>query len=231
MVVYMENEFDLDEDFNETWNEEEIEDDIQELKGNLKKFSKQKHKVKEIRNGAIVYQPSKAGDSSQSKHTPESKRRIAEAIKSRPKNARAGTSKKAQTFKQQLIKDYDGIKVTNKNRKEILEWFQKNLDKLDIDNDNCVKELGIITEYQQQKFFFDEFGVDEILYSNDSNQMNEFEDDLIEVMDYERLEQELNESIIWLKEHLYSDEYIEEYVSNFWLDNGYKLDSEGKVIF
>lgn len=172
--------------------EDEIEEVVtQKLKKPRKKPHEQKHKIVKIENGIVYFLPSQL--KTKSVHTKESKQKLREAMKKRGVSPRTGTSKKPQNFYSQLVEDYKNMNFSVSDAKKLRKWFEENKSELSKHSNDELRELGIITTYQQDKFTHSEIYVSEMFYDNaevNSDKYTLLEDDVIEKID---LEMELND--------------------------------------
>lgn len=178
-----------------------LEDDIEEivsekLKKARKKPHEQKHKIVKIENGVVYFLPSQL--KTKTVHTKESKQKLREAMKKRGVSPRTGTSKKPQNLYSQLVEDYKSMNFSVGDAKKLRKWFEENKEDLMKQSNDELREQGIMTTYQHDKFYYGEIYVSEMFYDNaevNSDKYTLLEDDVIEKID---LEMELNDlEVLW----------------------------------
>lgn len=135
-----------------------------------------KTKVLEIKNGITYLQSDNVEEDtnnpSRKKFSKEAREKLSVARRARIKQPRDGTSKKCQNLHDQIIKDYlmpdTNIKISKKQRNEITKWLKLKHNELNITKEET-QDLGILTEYHEQKISFHEIKVASMLFDNDGN--------------------------------------------------------------
>lgn len=197
---YIEEEVDIEEEL-----ELEDQEEIHKKAKFLKSLKPIKNKIEKIYMGKILLK----NDENNLRHTKESKAKLSEARRKRKVQPRTGTSKKAQTFSEQLKKDYK--KDIMKNKK--VEHFFRECKEL-YSNKEETKELGIMSDYQFSSLGFVEIGVEQMLFDPNGEKTFCFENTVDAILDYEIFEQDLNNTVARLREEDYSELFIFHYMQN-----------------
>lgn len=197
---YIEEEADLEEEFGL-----EDQEEIHKKAKFVKSLKPIKNKIDKIYLGKLILK----SDENNSRHTKESKAKLSVARRKRKVQPRTGTSKKAQTFSDQLKKDYK--KDILKNNK--VENFFRECKELYSTKEET-KELGIMSDYHISSLGFVEIGVEQMLFDPNGEKTFCFENTVDSKLDYEIFEQDLANTQERLREDGYSELFIFHYSQN-----------------
>jgi len=194
------------------------------------KIIKGKAKLLKIEFGKVIF---KSPEDSCEKHTPESRKKLSIARRSRKKQPREGTSKKPQNLYAQLVKDYP-LKGNSKDTMEDLnamginenqkKFIKKKKTKKDIEEiENFLKknkkfledcngaEVGILTDYSEQNHTFSEVSVDEVIFDPQQKVLNSFENNIDDQIDEILFKQDLEENLQWYREDGMGEHFLDCY--------------------
>jgi hypothetical protein len=179
---------------------------------------RKKRRITCIRNGKIIMAPSQMGI--QKRHSAESKKKLSDKLKGRKEGIRKGKTKKPTTLLAQLIADYNKIKASKSEAKELKNWFKKYSSELSKrNNEELFEQLGILTDYEHQRRMFQEIGVDAVLFDENGDSDNgSFEDEADYYLELDILLEEWEEKVEWFKKEGYTDEEIEESAKKYFAD-------------
>lgn len=194
------------------------------------KIIKGKAKLSKIEFGKIIF---KSPEDACEKHTPESRKKLSIARRSRKKQPREGTSKKPQNLYAQLIKDYplkgnakDTMEDLNaigatENQKKFIKQKKRKKDIEGIENflkqnrkflEDCNGvEVGILTDYLEQNHNFSEVSVDEVIFDPQQKVLNSFENNIDDQIDEILFRQDLEENLQWYREDGMGEHFLDCY--------------------
>lgn len=177
--------------------------------------SKKSQKVKKIKNGIVILY---SDDEIIKKHTPESRKLLSIARRSREVQPNEGKSKKSSSFFTQLafeyrkntksedqdLKEFIRKKFTKEDEESFKQWLRENKYKFE----SSEEEKKILTEYDAQYSVFYEFSINEVLYDTNSENVTGFKELSDEKLEFEIFTKKLNKEVEYYRKYGMSDEFI-----------------------